>query len=194
MADRPGYLVVGRNERPLADLYVLRALLPAVTVSRPRGNGWQVCELGGEAAIADSVSLLVDLAAATRAPALLASATDGDGATVEGFSGSGGYWKAALPVTGTGPLPVAELAARVVAWAASAQHPVAPAPVVEFLRAPGRDRVDGMLEELLALLGLAAPVAHVAGQRVSRNRSRTRVPNLSPSTGTRSSTPWNMPR
>ncbi|GAA2444576.1 hypothetical protein GCM10010191_71590 [Actinomadura vinacea] len=164
-----GYLVVGRNDRPLSDLYVLRSFLPAVAGNRPRADGWQICDLDAGAAIADSVTLLVDIAAETNAPALLGSVLDTGRAAVEGFSGAGGYWRAVLPAgPGADQRPVEEVAACVARWASAARHTVAAAPIAEFLRAPSRSQVDGMFEELLSLLGLpdtaeAAPEALAAG-------------------------------
>ncbi|MFB4319474.1 hypothetical protein [Actinomadura sp. 21ATH] len=136
----------------MPELFVLRQLLPAVTGTLPRGDGWQVCELDGAAGIADSVSLLVDIAAATHAPALLASGLDGGPAAVEGFSGASGYWKVLL--SGGGPLPAAETARHLVEWAADAHRTVAAEPIEELLGAPAHRRVDGVFEELLSLLGL----------------------------------------
>ncbi|MFI0356897.1 hypothetical protein [Actinomadura sp. 9N407] len=140
----------------MPDLHVLRPFLPAVTANRLRGDGWQVCELDGDADIADSVSLLVDIAAATYAPALLASVVDGEHAAVEGFSGLSGYWRTSLAGgPAPGPLPVGEVARHLVDWAAAARRTVDAEPITELLRAPAPQRVDGAFEELLSLLGLA---------------------------------------
>jgi hypothetical protein len=155
MRDGAGYLVVGRNDRPLPELYVLRPFLPAVAGHRARGDGWQIWELDAEAAVADSVALLVALAAATGAPALLGSVLDAGRAAVEGFSGAGGYWRALVPAApGAAPRAVEEVAGRAAGWAAAARRAVAADPIAEFLRTPPRTRADGMVEELLSLLGL----------------------------------------
>jgi hypothetical protein len=107
------------------------------------------------------VSLLVDIAAATYAPSLLASVLDRDHTAVEGFSGLSGYWRVSLPgAPATGPLPAQEVARRLVDWAAAARRTVDAEPIAELLRAPAHRRVDGMrvdgmFEDLLSLLGLA---------------------------------------
>ncbi|MEW2355653.1 hypothetical protein [Spirillospora sp. NPDC029432] len=148
----------------MPDLFVLRQFLPAVTGTRPRDDGWQVCELDPAADIADSVSLLVDLAAATHAPALLASVLDGGHAAVEGFSGASGYWRALLPGgSGAGPLPAAETARHLVEWAADAHRTVAAEPITELLSAPEPRRADGAFEELLSLLGLPGTADTTSG-------------------------------
>ncbi|XVQ08034.1 hypothetical protein ACQP1W_36480 [Spirillospora sp. CA-255316] len=174
-----GYLVVGRNDRPLPELYVLRPFLPAVAGHRARGDGWQVWELGADAAVADSVALLVDLVAATRAPALLGSVLDAGHAAVEGFSGASGYWQALVPAApGAAADAVEEVAGRAAGWAAAACRAVAPDPIAEFLRKPPHIRADGMVEELLSLLGLpdaaeAAPEGSAVRDGSTPERART---------------------
>ena len=149
-----GYLVVGRNERPLPELYVLRPFLPAVTGHRAHGDGWQVWELGADAAVTDSVTLLVDITAATGAPSLLGSVLDAGYAAVEGFSAAGGYWETPVPVGSADPHAVEEVARRAARWAAAARHEVPADPIAEFLRRPPCTRPEGLLDELLRLLGL----------------------------------------
>nr|BFE36344.1 hypothetical protein GCM10010200_085950 [Actinomadura rugatobispora] len=157
-----GYLVVGRNDRPLPELYVLRPFLPAVAGHRALGDGWQIWELGADAAVADSVALLVDIAAATRAPALLGSFLSAGRAAVEGFSGAGGYWRALVPAgPGAAPCAVEEMAGRAACWAAAARRAVAARPIADFLRTPPRTRADGVVEDLLSLLGLPGPAEAV---------------------------------
>ncbi|GLW67068.1 hypothetical protein Arub01_53110 [Actinomadura rubrobrunea] len=201
-----GHLVVARDERPLPELYTMRPYRRDVACTRVRADDWQVCALRSGAAVPDTVRLLVELSAETHAPALLASVADGDCASVEGFS-TDGYWQA-WPRTrgrgGAGEEPSGEVcaheaAARAAGWAAAAGRRVDAAPIAALLSEPADRRADVFFEDLLTLLGIDAAPAPAAqdrrpDQRVSRKRSRTRVPNRRPSTGTRSSTPWNMPR
>ncbi|WP_433324169.1 hypothetical protein [Spirillospora sp. CA-294931] len=160
-----GHHVVGRDDRPLTELRALRPYADAVAGSRARDDNWQICSLEPGADLADSLALLVQLAAETGAPALLASVTSDESASVEGFSGPAGYWRAFIPsrrpqlrrVTPV-PAPVAdEVAAGAARWAAAAGHSVAPGPIVELLCASENTGTDDVLEELLNRLGLTSP-------------------------------------
>ena len=57
---------------------------------------------------------------------------------------------------------------------------------------PRRPGVVGGPRLPRAAHGLTAPLTSRGRQQLRRKRSSTRTPNLRPSTGTRSSTPWNM--
>ena len=155
-----GYLVVGRDDRPLPELYALRPFRSDVAGNRVRADNWQICSLRSEASIPDTVALLVELCAETHAPVLMVSVLNDDCVSVEGFS-QDGYWQAcparhsAAAGERSGDAACAtEAAVRAVGWAAAADRRIEADPIADLLFAPPDRRVDGFFEELLERLGL----------------------------------------
>ncbi|MEU6041372.1 hypothetical protein ABZ801_38895 [Actinomadura sp. NPDC047616] len=159
-----GYLVVGRDDRPLPELYTMRPYHSGIAGNRARADNWQVCSLGSGVAVPDTVRLLVDLSAETRAPALMASVVNDDCVSVEGFS-SDGYWQACPPRRGRDGAAAGrwelreeacarEAAARAAGWAVAAGRSVTAEPIAALLITCGDRRVDGFFEEFLVRLGL----------------------------------------
>ncbi|MBO2452663.1 hypothetical protein J4573_36610 [Actinomadura barringtoniae] len=147
-----GYLIVGRDDRPLPELHSLKQHRQCVTGNRPRADNWQVCSLGPDAGLGDSISLLIEVAAETFEPVLLASFTVGeDGAAVEGFSGPYGYWWTRL----TRASCAGDVAGRAVQWATAAGREVEAGPIADLLAARSAPHLEAVFEELLERLGLA---------------------------------------
>jgi hypothetical protein len=145
-----GYHIVGRDDRPLPELYALRPHRQWVTGNRPRADNWQVCSLGPEAYLGDSITLLIDVAAETFGPVLLASFIASEGSAVEGFSSPYGYWWTRL----TRASCAADVADRAVKWATAANRTVQAPPIADLLAAPSAERMDAVFEEFLDRLGL----------------------------------------
>lgn len=146
-----GYHIVGRDDRPLSELYALKPHRHWVTGNRPRADNWQVCSLGPDACLGDSLSLLIDVAAETFEPVLLASFSVSDGTAVEGFSSPYGYWWSRL----TRASCADDVAGRAAQWATAAGRVVEPAPIADLLGSGSAARMEAVFEELLERLGLA---------------------------------------
>jgi hypothetical protein len=146
-----GYHIVGRDDRPLPELYALKPHRQWVTGNRPRADNWQVCTLRPDAALGDSVSLLIDVAAETFEPVLLASFTISDGSAVEGFSSPYGYWWTRLTQASCAD----DVAQRAAKWATAAGHAVEASPIADLLASTSAVRMDALFEEFLERLGLA---------------------------------------
>ncbi|MFD8200696.1 hypothetical protein [Streptomyces sp. NPDC059701] len=87
-----GYFVVGRAERPLAELDAL-AGAPDMTLRVSAPEGWQVWEYpGGDG----DVGNMSDLAAQTGAPALFGYVMDSDCVVVEAAAPVSGAWTTCL--------------------------------------------------------------------------------------------------
>ncbi|GAA2632713.1 hypothetical protein SMC26_30580 [Actinomadura fulvescens] len=156
------HLLVARDDRPLPELYALRPYVGFVAGNQARDDNWQVCSLGCDAGLGDSVSLLVEIAAETHTAAMLASFFDGGCAAVEGFSRPYGYWQAVLgtahapgcPAFESPAFSAEEAAAGAARWAEAAAHPVPPDPILEVLQGPVEPSAEAIFEELLNRLGL----------------------------------------
>ncbi|AXL90557.1 hypothetical protein C4J65_21390 [Streptomyces sp. CB09001] len=126
-----GYFVVGRAERPLAELEAL-AGAGDMTLCRSAPDGWQVWEFpGGDG----DVGNMNDLAGQTGAPALFGYVMDSDCVVVEAAAPESGAWTTCLARTAMAGYLGAErdgltledyfleprdAAERAVAWAAEA--------------------------------------------------------------------------
>jgi hypothetical protein len=145
-----GYHIVGRDDRPLPELYALKPHRHWVTGNLPRADNWQVCSLRSGADLGDSISLLIDIAAETFEPVLLASFVLSEGSAVEGFSSPYGYWWTRL----TRASCASDVAERAVNWAAAAHRTVEATTIVDLLGSPSAARMDAVFEEFLERLGL----------------------------------------
>ncbi len=141
-----GYYVVGRAERPLAELDALPGAADMV-LSRSAPGGWQVWEFpGGDGDIGN----MNDLAGQTGAPALFGYVMDSDCVVVEAAAPESGAWTTCLVRSAMAGYLGAErdgltledyfleprdAAERAVAWAAEAGHEADAARLTEVLAA-----------------------------------------------------------
>ncbi|MFJ8540816.1 hypothetical protein ACIRFH_02160 [Streptomyces sp. NPDC093586] len=150
-----GYFVVGRAERPLAELDALAGAAGMnLRVSAP--DGWQMWEYpGGEG----DVGNMNDLAAQTGAPALFGYVMDSDCVAVEAAAPGSGAWTTCLARAAMAGYLGAEnegltledyfleprdAAERAVAWAAEAGRTADAGELTEVLAAePGDDAASG---------------------------------------------------
>src|SRR5262249_3537503 len=140
-----GYYVVGRSERPLAELEAL-AGARGMVLRTAAPDGWQVWEYpSGDGDIGN----MNTLARETGAPALFGYVMDSDCVAVEAAAPDRGVGTACLAreamagyVGGEDELGVddyflapADAAARAVSWAAEAGHTITAEPLLELLTA-----------------------------------------------------------
>ncbi|MGW3495079.1 hypothetical protein [Streptomyces sp. NPDC001020] len=165
-----GYYIVGRSERPLAELGAL-AGAQDMTLLRRAPGGWQVWRYpSGDG----SIGSMNALAEETGAPALFGYVMNGDCVAVEAAAPRSGAWTACLVrgamagyvAGGSGDeglglddyfLPPRDAAERAVGWAAEAGHEVAAGQVAEVLEAgPGPDGegAESLFFDLLDRLGV----------------------------------------
>jgi hypothetical protein len=154
-----GYFVVGRAERPLAELEALSGVRGlALRASAP--GGWQVWEYpSGDGDVGSMNALAVE----TGAPALFGYVMDSATVVVEAAGPGSGAWTTCLAraamATYLGAdregltledyfLEPRDAAERAVAWAGEAGHEVDAEPVVDVLTA-GTDPAAGLLAENL---------------------------------------------
>ncbi|MFV0134054.1 hypothetical protein ACLGIH_12565 [Streptomyces sp. HMX87] len=153
-----GYFVVGRAERPLAELDAL-AGAEGMTLHTSAPDGWQVWEYpGGDG----DVGNMNDLAGRTGAPALFGYVMDSDCVVLEAAAPESGAWTTCLARAAMAGYLGAEkkgltledyfleprdAADRAVAWAAEAGRVAAVADLVEVLTAePGPSPLPEALE------------------------------------------------
>ncbi|MBU8551543.1 hypothetical protein IMX12_22470 [Streptomyces sp. Babs14] len=141
-----GYFVVGRAERPLAELDALSGAAD-MTLRRSAPDGWQVWEFpGGDG----DVGNMNDLAGQTGAPALFGYVMDSDCVVVEAAAPESGAWTTCLARSAMAGYLGAEkegltledyfleprdAAERAVAWAAEAGHTASAGELTEVLSA-----------------------------------------------------------
>lgn len=141
-----GYFVVGRAERPLAELDAL-ADATDMTLRLSAPDGWQVWEFpGGDG----DVGNMNDLAGQTGAPALFGYVLDSDCVVVEAAAPQSGAWTTCLARSAMAGylgaekegltledyfLEPGDAADRAVAWAAEAGHTVSAGDLTEVLSA-----------------------------------------------------------
>lgn len=139
-----GYFVVGRAERPLAELEALSGA-GDMTLRQSAPDGWQVWEFpGGDG----DVGNMNDLAGQTGAPALFGYVMDSDCVVVEAAAPESGAWTTCLARTAMAGYLGAErdgltledyfleprdAAERAVAWAAEAGCAASPAELAGVL-------------------------------------------------------------
>ncbi|MFI6338567.1 hypothetical protein [Streptomyces sp. NPDC050535] len=160
-----GYYVVGRSERPLAELDALSGasgLVPLTTGP----DGWQVWEYpSGDGDIGSMNTLSQE----TGAPALFGYVMDSDCVVVEAAAPESGAWTTCLARTamvrylGDGEeglsvddyfLEPADAATRAVAWAAEAGHTVVAEPLLHVLTADPDPLAENLLFRFLDRLGV----------------------------------------
>ncbi|MER7719557.1 hypothetical protein ABTX99_21865 [Streptomyces flaveolus] len=150
-----GYFVVGRAERPLAELDALSGAAD-MTLRLSAPDGWQVWEYpGGDG----DVGNMNDLAAQTGAPALFGYVMDSDCVVVEAAAPASGAWTTCLVRAAMAGYLGAEnegltledyfleprdAAERAVAWAAEAGRTADAGELADVLAAdPGDDAAPG---------------------------------------------------
>ncbi|WP_200301917.1 hypothetical protein [Streptomyces adelaidensis] len=165
-----GYYVVGRSERPLAELDAL-AGAEGMTLRATAADGWQVWEYpsgavgdeGGGAGSAADVGNMNTLARETGAPALFGYVMGSDCVVVEAAGPESGAWTTCLARRAMAGylgddehgltvedffLEPRDAAERAVAWAAEAGRVVVEQPLVDVLTSePGP--VDPLAENIL---------------------------------------------
>jgi hypothetical protein len=161
-----GYYVVGRSERPLAELDAL-AVAPGMVLRTTAPDGWQVWEYpSGEG----EVGSMNTLARETGAPALFGYVMDSDCVVVEAAAPESGAWttclaRAAMAAGYLGEsedgltvddyfLEPSDAAERAVAWAAEAGHTVAAGPLLDVLTADADPLAENLLFRFLDQLGV----------------------------------------
>ncbi|GGY92055.1 hypothetical protein [Streptomyces poonensis] len=168
-----GYYVVGRSERPLAELDTL-AGAEGMSLLTTADGGWQVWEYQNDPDPAGSgdVGSMNALARETGAPALFGYVMNSDCVVVEAAAPESGGWTTCLArgamaghlgATEDGLtvedyfLEPRDAAGRAVAWAAEAGHSVAPEWVLEVLATepdPSAPLAENLLFRLLDRLGV----------------------------------------
>ncbi|MFG2313810.1 hypothetical protein [Streptomyces tendae] len=149
-----GYFVVGRAERPLAELEALSGAAD-MTLRQSAPDGWQVWEFAGGDG---DVGNMNDLAGQTGAPALFGYVMDSDCVVVEAAAPDSGAWTTCLARTAMAGYLGAErdgltledyfleprdAAERAVAWAAEAGRVASAGELAEVLSDDPAAAADG---------------------------------------------------
>lgn len=160
-----GYFVVGRGERPLAELDALSGAAGGLTLRTSAPEGWQLWEYPGEGDIGN----MNDLARETGAPALFGYVMNGDCVVVEAASPESGAWTTCLARTAMAGyldgqqegltvddyfLEPADAAERAVFWAEEAGHTVSPEDLAGILKAEPEEMAENLFFRLLDRLGV----------------------------------------
>ncbi|RFU87465.1 hypothetical protein DY218_06490 [Streptomyces triticagri] len=159
-----GYYVVGRSERPLAELDALSAVRDGIALHEQRAGGWQIWE----AAVPD-VGSMSKLAQETGAPALFGFVMDSECVAVEAAGPESGAWNACLDreamsgylsAEGKEPddlfLPAADAAERAAGWSAEAGLTADPTRLTTVLTSPADPSAELLFFRFLDHLGLPA--------------------------------------
>ncbi|MER5179487.1 hypothetical protein ABT009_14150 [Streptomyces sp. NPDC002896] len=162
-----GYFVVGRSERPLAELTALQGVRDQLTLREQRAGGWQVWECPGGGDATRDVGSMNTLALETGSPALFGYVMDSDCVVVEAAGPESGAWTACLArgamasYMGGDELTLEDYflrprdaAERAVAWAAEAGRDVPDEPLVEVLNADPDPFAEALFFRLLDGLGV----------------------------------------
>ncbi|WP_217209315.1 hypothetical protein [Streptomyces sp. AC550_RSS872] len=160
-----GYFVVGRGERPLAELDAL-AGAEGMTLREAAPGGWQVWEYpSGDG----DVGSMNALAGETGAPALFGYVMDSASVVVEAAAPESGAWTTCLAraamagYLGAGDegltledyfLEPSDAAERAVAWAFEAGHEVNTESVIDVLTSEADPLAENLFFRLLDRLGV----------------------------------------
>lgn len=160
-----GYFVVGRGERPLAELDAL-AGVEGMTLRAEAPGGWQVWEYpSGDG----DVGSMNALAGETGAPALFGYVMDSASVVVEAAAPESGAWTTCLAraamsgYLGAGDegltledyfLEPGDAAERAAAWAAEAGHEVNAESVIDVLTSEADPLAENLFFRLLDRLGV----------------------------------------
>jgi hypothetical protein len=158
-----GYFVVGRGERPLAELDAL-AGAEGMVLRESAPGGWQVWEYAnGEGDVGNMNALALE----TGSPALFGYVMDSASVVLEAAGPESGAWTTCLARSamagylGEDGLTVEDYfleprdaAARAVAWAAEAGHEVAEEPLLDVLNAEPDLLAENLFFRMLDRLGV----------------------------------------
>ncbi|MHC0431182.1 hypothetical protein ACX6XY_13460 [Streptomyces sp. O3] len=157
-----GYYVVGRGERPLAELAALSSVREGLTLHERRADRWQIWE-----AAVPEVGSMSALARETGEPALFGFVMDSRCVAVEAAAPGSGTWNACLArdamagflrADGKEPddlfLPAGDAAERAAAWAADAGYEATVAELADVLTAPAEPSAELLFFRFLERLGL----------------------------------------
>jgi hypothetical protein len=158
-----GYFVVGRGERPLAELDAL-AGAEGMVLRESAPGGWQVWEYAnGEGDVGNMNALALE----TGSPALFGYVMDSSSVVLEAAGPESGAWTTCLARSamagylGEDGLTVEDYfleprdaAARAVAWAAEAGHEVAEEPLLDVLTADPDPLAENLFFRMLDRLGV----------------------------------------
>ncbi|MFE6623597.1 hypothetical protein [Streptomyces sp. NPDC057740] len=160
-----GYFVVGRGERPLAELDAL-AGAEGMTLREEAPGGWQVWEYpSGDGAVGSMNAL----AGETGAPALFGYVMDSASVVVEAAAPESGAWTTCLARGAMAGylgaddegltledyfLDASDAAERAVAWAAEAGHEVNTESVIDVLTSEADPLAENLFFRLLDRLGV----------------------------------------
>lgn len=163
-----GYFVVGRGQRPLAELDAL-AGAQGMVLRESAPGGWQVWEYAnGEGDVGNMNALALE----TGSPALFGYVMDSASVVLEAAGPESGAWTTCLARAamarylrggasdGEGPtledyfLEPRDAAARAVAWAAEAGHEVAEEPLLDVLSAEPDPLAENLFFHMLDRLGV----------------------------------------
>lgn len=160
-----GYFVVGRGERPLAELDAL-AGVEGMTLREEAPDGWQVWEYpNGEG----DVGSMNALAGETGAPALFGYVMDSASVLVEAAAPESGAWTTCLARGAMAGylgaddegltledyfLEPSDAAERAVVWAAEAGHEVNAESVIDVLTSEADPLAENLFFRLLDRLGV----------------------------------------
>ncbi|MBT2421492.1 hypothetical protein J7F01_26450 [Streptomyces sp. ISL-22] len=160
-----GYFVVGRGERPLAELEVL-SRGQGMTLREEAPGGWQVWEYPSSGGDVGSMNAL---AQETGAPALFGYVMDSDCVVVEAAAPESGAWTTCLARAAMAGylsagnegltledyfLEPPDAAERAVAWAAEAGHEVNAGSLLDVLTADADPLAENLFFRLLDRLGV----------------------------------------
>ncbi|MFF4548919.1 hypothetical protein [Streptomyces sp. NPDC001435] len=160
-----GYFVVGRAERPLAELDALSGA-EGMTRRAFAPGGWQVWEYTGDGGDIGNMNALAEQ---TGAPALFGYVMDSACVVVEAAAPESGGWTTCLARAAMAGylgaeregltlddyfLEPADAAGRAVAWAAEAGHTVSAEALIEVLTADPDPLAENLFFRLLDLLGV----------------------------------------
>ncbi|MFJ5103467.1 hypothetical protein [Streptomyces sp. NPDC088554] len=159
-----GYFLVGRSERPLAELPALAAVRRELTLREQRPGGWQVWQHPSEPDVGDMGAL----ARAMGSPVLFGFVMDSECVAVEAAAPRSGSWYACLAresmarhLSASGMaleelfLPEEDAARRAVDWAVEAGSEVDPGPLLDVLHARWPDSLaEDLFFRLLDGLGI----------------------------------------
>jgi hypothetical protein len=163
-----GYFVVGRGERPLAELDAL-AGAEGMVLRESAPGGWQVWEYAnGEGEVGNMNALALE----TGSPALFGYVMDSASVVLEAAGPESGAWTTCLARAAMatylgadtsdedGPaledyfLEPRDAAARAVAWAAEAGYEVAEEPLLDVLAAEPDPLAENLFFRMLDRLGV----------------------------------------
>ncbi|MFJ2767475.1 hypothetical protein [Streptomyces sp. NPDC087300] len=161
-----GYYVVGRSERPLAELSAVAGVREDLSLLVRRDDGWQVWEVAGGDGTRD-VGNMNTLALETGAPALFGYVMDSDCVVIEASAPESGAWTTCLArramagYLGDGGLTVEDYfleprdaAERAVAWAAESGRTARTGPLLDVLNAEAEPSAEELFFRLLDRLGV----------------------------------------